>query len=527
MRGVFFYTIGIGFASGIFIRSFFDFGVSGVLFLLLLAGALLAARKIVGRDSGSVMLIPAIACIALALGIFRLDYAESKPSVLSAHEGEAVVLEGRIAREPEVRETNVHLYVKPTGVDEYVLVTTDKFSGEDFRYGDTITAEGTLKQPEAFETDGGRVFDYPGYLRARGVEFTLPFAEVVVEGRDEVSLVASLYRGKRVFMETVESIVPEPESGLGEGILLGVKRALGESLERTFRETGIIHIVVLSGYNVMIVVSALTYLLTFLFFPRTRMLVGILAIVTFALLVGLSATVVRASIMAGLLLVAHATGRTYAVLRALVLAGMVMLLVNPHLLVHDPGFQLSFLATLGLILLSPYIEKRLAKIPETVGMRGFVTATIATQIMVLPLLLYHTGLFSVVSIPTNVLVLPMVPVAMLLTFLAGTLGIVSHTLGVLIGFLAHLSLAYIIKVAEFFGAIPFASFSTPAFPFWIVVLSYGAMALGIVYFFKKDGGDSGTEVENDYEGWVIEEEKETPPETQSVSGGVKSDLPFR
>jgi competence protein ComEC len=310
-------------------------------------------------------------------------------------------------------------------------------------------------------------------------------------------------------------------------VLLGVKRALGEDLERTFRETGIIHIVVLSGYNVMIVVSALTYLLTFLFFPRTRMIIGISAIFTFALLVGLSATVVRACIMAVLLLIAQTTGRTYAVLRALVLAGVVMLLTNPYLLVHDPGFQLSFLATLGLILLSPYIEKRLTRIPETLGVRGFVTATLATQLFVLPLLLYHTGLFSVVSIFVNVLVLPMVPVAMLLTFLTGTLGMVSHTLGILVGFLAHVSLAYIIKVAELFGAFLLASFSAPAFPFWVVVLAYGAMAVGIVYFFRKDGEVKATQVENDYEGWVIEEEKETPPETQSVSGGVKGNLPFR
>jgi competence protein ComEC len=502
--------------------------------LFILVVTFLTARKIVGRDRVSVIPLLATACIALALGMLRLDYAESRLSPLTAHEGSEVMLTGKILREPEVRETNVHLYVRPTGVDEYVLVTTDKFSGEDFRYGDTVTAEGVLKRPEAFETDGGRAFDYPGYLRARGVEFVLPFAEVSVLAGDESSFIASLYKGKRVFMDAVERAVPEPESGLGEGVLLGVKRALGEDLERTFRETGIIHIVVLSGYNVMIVVSTFMYLLTFFFFPRTRMFIGILAILTFALLVGPSATVVRASIMAGLLLVAQTTGRTYAVLRALLLAGVVMLALNPHLLVHDPGFQLSFLATLGLILFSLHIEKRLTKIPETVGMRGFVTATIATQIMVLPLLLYHTGLFSTVSILVNVLVLPMVPIAMLLTFLTGMLGMVSHTLGILVGFLAHASLAYIIKVAEFFGAFPLASFSVPAFPFGFTVLMYTGLGVWIVWLTSQNlpaistiNRTNSGEVENDYEGWVIEEEKETPRETQSVSRGGRNIFPFR
>lgn len=527
MRGEFFYTIGIGFTSGIFIRSFFDFGVSEVLLLTVLAVTFLIARRFVRKSRPLVIPLLATACLALALGMLRLDYAESKPSPLAVHEGSEVLLTGKILREPEVRETNVHLYVRPTGVDEYVLVTADKFSGGDFRYGDTVTAEGTLKRPEAFDTDGERTFDYPGYLRARGVEFVLPFAHVSILGRDELSFIASLYRGKRTFMDAVERAVPEPESGLGEGVLLGVKRALGEELEETFRETGIIHIVVLSGYNVMIVVSTLMHLLTFFFFPRTRMVIGILAILTFALLVGLSATVVRACIMAVLLLIAETSGRRYAVLRALVLAGVAMLALNPYLLVHDPGFQLSFLATLGLILLSPYIEKRFTKIPEIAGMRGFVTATIATQIMVLPLLLYHTGLFSVVSVLVNVLVLPMVPVAMLLTFLTGMLGMVSYTLGTLVGFLAYVSLAYIIKVAEIFGAFPLASFSVSSFPFWVVALAYGGIALVIVYFLRKDGGDSDSEIENDYEGWVIEEETETPSEARSTSEGAKDTLPFR
>jgi competence protein ComEC len=520
MTGQIFYTVCIAFTSGIFLRSFFDMGVSGIIFLFLLALAFFTAGRLVeGRDTSFSLL--ALIFLMLSLGAFRLDYVESRVPSLQSYIGVEVSLEGRVAREPEVRETNVHLYVKPDGVEEIVLVTADRFGSELFRYGDRIVAHGTLEVPKAFETDGGRMFDYAGYLKARGVHTVLPFAEVEVVRRDDGSLLSFIYKQKSFFMETVERAIPEPEAGLGEGILLGVKRALGEDLEKTFRETGIIHIVVLSGYNVMIVVQAIMHVLSYVFFPRTRMFIGIMAIVVFALLVGLSATVVRASIMATLLLVAHTTGRIYAVLRALMLAGIAMLMLNPYLLMHDSGFQLSFLATLGLILLSPPIEKRLTRIPETFGIRGFVTATLATQLFVLPLLLYHTGLFSVVSLFVNVLVLPMVPVAMLLTFLTGVLGIVSHTLGILAGFLAHASLAYIINVAELFGAIPLASLSVSAFPFWIVVLSYGVMAGGIVRLLQNPGTKKAT---NDYEGWTIVEEKE--PISQAHTVPKMNDTPF-
>ncbi|MCB9810775.1 ComEC/Rec2 family competence protein, partial [Candidatus Nomurabacteria bacterium] len=255
------------------------------------------------------------------------------------------------------------------------------------------------------------------------------FAEVEVVDHDKGNLVISkLLNFKSAFMDNLEKVIAEPAVGLGEGLLLGVKQALGDELEEAFRKTGIIHIVVLSGYNIMLVVAFVMLVLGYFLSRRWRTVFGILAIISFALLVGLSATVVRASIMASLLLIAQATGRIYLVLRALLVAGFIMLLFNPLLLVYDVGFQLSFMATLGLILLTPQLERLFTKIPNLAGARMFLTATIATQIAVLPLLLYQIGQFSVVSVLVNLLVLPMVPVAMLLTFITGMLGFVSMKL---------------------------------------------------------------------------------------------------
>jgi competence protein ComEC len=531
MRGAIFYTGGIAFTSGIFLRSFFDIGGAGITLVLLVGIGCLLAWRITGHLQNSPLLVFGFVCCLLALGAARLHMPESQPSPLAAYEGVTTTLTGRIVREPEMREKVVHLYVVPDiepKTRERILVTIDRFvyAKNPLVYGDMLSLEGELQKPEAFEADGGRVFDYPGYLKARGVQYTMRYASVTKVGHDERALVGMLYTQKEVFQKALRSIVPEPQSSLGEGVLLGVKRALPESLETTFRETGIIHIVVLSGYNVMIVVEALMYMLAFFFFPRTRMLMGTCAIVLFALFVGLSATVVRASIMAILLLIARGTGRVYAVLRALMLAAVGMLVVNPYLLVHDPGFQLSFLATLGLLLLSPPIEQRLSRVPQLLGMRSFVTATLATQVFVLPLLLYHTGTFSMVSVPVNVLVLPMVPVAMLATFLAGLAGIVSHTFGMAIGFFAHLALGYIIRVAELFGALPFAAFSMDAFPFWVVVLAYAALAY-LIWRIRGGSLKKDDPVVNAYAGWTIEEEKEISPEARSASGESKSPLPFR
>lgn len=526
MKNTIFYTIGIAFTSGIFIRSFFDIDYVDAALVLLIGFACLIAWRIKASRSDVPLFIFALIFISVSLGLLRLGYAETYESIFRSQEEKSVVINGVIAREPEYREKTIHLYVRPDAEEsnELVLVTADRFlfANEGVSYGDVVHADGVLKKPEAFETNGGRTFDYPGYLRAKHVFYTLPYAKVRVEKSETNSFLRTLYYGKGVFMNTLERAVPEPAAGLGEGVLLGVKRALGEDLERTFRETGIIHIVVFSGYNIMIVVEVITYVLAYFFFPRTRMFLGIGLVIIFAFLVGFSSTVLRASLMAILLIVARATGRLYAVLRALTFALVLMLMWNPYLLVHDPGFQLSFLATLGLILFSPHIEKHLTFIPEKFGMRVFVTATIATQIIVLPLILYHMGLFSVVTLVVNVLVLPMVPPAMGLTFLTGVLGLVYVPLGTLFGFFAYLSLMYIVRIAEFFGALPFASFSVNAFPFWIVLVSYLLMGVGYVYFTRE----KQNEEENAYVGWVIEEEKEKPV-GELRSNSPTGQFPFR
>ena len=205
--------------------------------------------------------------------------------------------------------------------------------------------------------------------------------------------------------------------------------------------------------------------------------------------------------MAGLALAARSFGRTYAVVRALLFAGMVMLVINPYLLIYDTGFQLSFLATLGLILVSPLLAQTFNKVPAIIGIREFLVATLATQLFVLPILLYQIGEFSVVSVMVNVLVLPMVPVAMLATFLMVVVSYVSVTLAIPLVWLAYVSLTYIVVVPSFFAKLPFASFAVPAFPFWVVIISYLLLGYGVYRFYKPN---------DPLKGWTIEEEGEPP-----------------
>lgn len=520
MPNVFFYSTIIGLTSGILFRSFFDIRVPDVVFILFLSFTLALVWRLHAETHYSTLLVVSIFLMSLGVGVIRMEYADNYVSPLRDKVGNAGTWEGIIVREPDVRESSVHLYIREHKTGALFLATTNPYT--EIAYGDSVSVAGTLGEPEPFQTDGGRTFAYDGYLRTKGVTEMISFATVEVLERGKGNpILAHLYGVKQALIESLEDALPEPSAGLGEGILLGVKRALGEDLTETFRIAGIIHIVVLSGYNIMIVADSVMRALGYFFYPRTRLIAGLTAILFFALLVGLSATVVRASIMAALVLIARHIGRQYAVLRALCLTGVLMLFMNPYLLVFDPGFQLSFLATLGLILLTPPLEERLTRVPHSI--RGYLASTLGTQLAVLPILIFSMGTVSLVSVLVNLLVLPVVPLAMFLTFVTGVLGLVSGTLGFVLGFGAHAILMYIVKVASLAASLPFAEITLPPLhPTFLVFMLLGVVA--IAYLWNRP---RTVPVENAYDGWVIETENETPLAAGNATSGVSDPFPFK
>lgn len=511
------------FLIGVAWRTLDEISLASVAWFLLLAfGLALVWRRKSKAFSAPYLLLASLFILFLSLGIIRTEVAswQFNSSPLEQSLGQSVTITGVIDSEPDYRDNSVHLYIETK--DDRILVTTDRL--REFTYGDEVEVSGNLERPESFTTDLGRTFNYAGYLKAKGVEYRISFANVrVVNSGLGNIIIANLLNTKQNFIESLVSVIPEPQVGLGTGLLLGVKSGLGEDIEQDFRRTGIIHIVVLSGYNVMLVVAFIMFCFSFLLPFRFRVVTGILAIVSFALIVGLSATVVRASIMAVLVLLSQVLGRRYNVSRALLLAGATMIFINPYLLVYDIGFQLSFMATLGLILIVPQFESTVMTNKSKLGLREFFMATVATQIAVLPLLMYHIGQVSLISVLVNVLVLPVVPLAMLLTFFTGLLGFVSVPLASLVGYIATLSLSYILLLADWFAGLPFAAVTVPQFSATGVFMLYAAMA-AFWYLLKVRRQRQSSQLA----GWTIETETADEPLKQSSkdSPAVSKEVPI-
>ena len=480
-----FYTICFGVIFGVLWRSFVLFDLYFVIVFGIIALALFLFFTLISKNNWGILL--SIFVFTLCLGILRFDMADvPNPISFESKVGQKTTLSGIIVDEPSVKENNQQLTVKvaPQGLAldslkarpfsaTQILISTDL--NTDYKYGDEINFTGTLKKPENFMTDQGKVFDYINYLRKDGILYVMgyPKIEIVSSGNGNV-IQAKLFLVKDKFLEKMNFAITGTESLFMGGLILGEKASFSQALRQSFVNTGTIHIIALSGYNVTIVAEWIMKLFAKVpYVPKNFGIgMGIFAIILFIIMTGGSSTAIRAGIMATLALIARATGRNYDVARALVLAGVFMIMLNPLLLVYDVSFQLSFLATVAVIFLAPRIEKYFLWVPKFFELRDIVSVTVAAYIFVFPFILYKMGNLSLVALPANVLILPFIPFTMMLGFITGFVGLIWYVLAVPFGYISYLFLHYELSVISFFSNLPFAAFSFPDFSLSLTILIY-------------------------------------------------------
>ncbi|KND51289.1 MAG: competence protein ComEC [Parcubacteria bacterium C7867-001] len=480
MSGTLFIASIIGVIGGILCRFFSTpvwslaalFGVFGFVFIV--------AYAVKRREAYALL---ACATVVAALILTRLLFIPSElPSSFVSLVDTKVSFEGTIVSDPDIRDSNQHVVIEVEKEGEATKILAFAPLFPKLAYGERVEVSGKLKYPEPFTTDGGRTFAYDEYLAKDGIFSLISYAEVTVLEEPEgffTNARGFLYSIKHAFVDALMRALPQAQAALASGLIAGGKQGLGDDLLEAFTIAGLLPIIVLSGYNVMIVADWIRKLFGFL--PkRFSILLSALAVAAFVLAAGGGSSAVRAGFMAGLALFARVTNRTYVALRALAAVFIGMLFLNPLLLLNDPGFQFSFVATLGLILGTPIVERRLLWIKNEF-LREIAATTVAAQIAVLPLLLYQTGNLSLVSLLANVLVLPFVPLTMLLSFLAALVSFVVPNIAPLAGAPAFVFLSYIIGVGEISASLPYAHLIVYAFPFWIVIGLY----LLIAYIFLE------------------------------------------
>lgn len=333
----------------------------------------------------------------------------------------------------------------------------------EYQYGDQIRLTATFIEPPE-----------SGYYRKEGVGAIarLPQIELLASNKGNRVLSFLFSFRQSVIASLRASLSPDQSAFLG-GLILGRSVGFSQELRDELKATGTTHLVALSGYNVSIIVLAVAGLLGLWFSRRIIFIVSAVTIIGFVLMTGAEASVVRAAIMGIILLVSERAGRPFLMRNAIALAATVMVLLNPHVLLFDVGFQLSFFAFLGIVYLQPAIISffHLSLEPGVLGWRKSLITTTAAQLMVLPLLLYYFGFFSPISFITNLLIIGFIPYTMLFGPLIYLCYFVSPMLGVFVSLPARVLLGYELGVIHFFSTLSFGV-SVASIPVFVVCAYY-------------------------------------------------------
>ncbi len=434
--------------------------------------------------------------LALAICLGALRYQSALPTIDPFHiawfndRSYPVWVTGSLAAPPDRRDRYANLQIETHAIDTgdgdlpvqgLLLARVDPGAAASLAYGQQVRLYGFVQTPPENET-----FSYRDYLARQGVYAYMPSASLtVLPGRAGSPWLRAVYAFKARALEMVYRLYPDPEASLLAGILLGEEHGLSGRLQQAFKDTGTSHIIAISGFNIAIIAGIFVSLFSRLLGARSGAIAAALAIAAYTILVGADAAVVRAALMGGTGLLARELGRRQDGLNTLFFVGGVMGLHNPFIL-WDVGFQLSFAATLGLILYGQPLQTGAERwlqgwLPPSRARQGaallseYILLTFAAQLTTLPIMAWHFQRISLVSFVANPFILPPQSAVMILGGLSVLGGLLWFPLGRLLALVSWPFVAYTIRLVEWFASWPHGVLVLGALSPILVLLWYLAL----------------------------------------------------
>lgn len=366
------------------------------------------------------------------------------------------------------------------------LILVNTYLGDcPYEYGDVLKIKGRLEKPIGQKNFGE--FDYELYL-AREKIFTYiniwQEKDIQKIGEDDSNFLVSFSLSARdKIKEITKQTLPPPYNYLLVGMLLGEKSFIPSHLKEIFAEAGIMHILAVSGLHVGIIAMALLALLSMLKLPKKfKLFTLILILITYASITGFRPSVLRATIMFILLIGGKLINRSRNLNISLFFAGFLILLLNP-LILYDAGFLLSFIVTFFIINLSPILQRLFSKI--VVWIKNPLAVSTAAWVGIFPLSAYFFSKVSIISIISNIFIIPLTGIAVILGFITFFIGFVSISLAGLFANLNYLVLNLITLIAKSFSSLPFAFIYVAQPSVMLIILYYLTVFFIIEIFYKK------------------------------------------
>lgn len=448
----------LSFIIGVFLSSFFEISDKLTLVLLILG---ISVFVVFYRHQKTALC--GLLFILFSIGLLRHQtvYFKARNNEIIDYFGTKQTISAVVVKEPVVKENVLNLTLgelnvinenQKAPVDGRILLISSRYP--EYSYGDILEVRGIIYEPQELEE-----FNYKDYLLKDRVYGLASFSEIRVLGNKadnsfNFKILKGILSFKEKLSESVYRNLSPPYSSILGAMILGDKSRLSKELKDKLNASGLRHITAISGMHVVILTGILMSLFLGLGFWRHQAFyLSIFFIFIFVLMTGVQVSAIRAGIMGSLFLLAQKFGRKSTSFITVVFVGSLMLFLNPLLLRYDVGFQLSFLAVLGIILFGDVLEKRLRFIPlqKVINLRSNLSITFSAQVFTLPILIYNFGTISLVSLISNILILPILYWIMIFGFISGFLGIIWGFLGWISSFFSWFFLGYMVLVIDFFS----------------------------------------------------------------------------
>ena len=436
----------IFFILGIFLASFFDFHLSfyflyPVLFFLLLPVFL----------KNKAFFLP-ILLFSFIFGIFWEEFFEIKQKpfcqknicLINSFNDKEIEFEGKVISSKKSFKTT-QVIVEAKTLKERQISLLGKVllflpKGADLKYGEILKIKGRLQDPK----ESLPLF-WKNYLKKEKVLSVIFYPEIEVGGSSGFSLKKLIFtfKGK---LKKVASLIPPPEGSLLLAITLADRSKISEDLQKTLSQSGLYHIIAISGLHIFLLFEiSISFFISLGLWRKEATFLAIFFLFFYLFFIDFPSSAKRALVMESILYLGLAFGRLGFSFQSLILAASLILISNPFALKYDPGFQLSFLASLGIITLAPKIKERLGN-PSL--FKNIFAMSLSAQIFTLPLSLYYFKVLPIFGILANVFILPFLPYLLSFSFLFLTLGSFSLKLAYFLSFLLKIPYFLLLKIAQ-------------------------------------------------------------------------------
>ncbi|MCX6799858.1 MAG: ComEC/Rec2 family competence protein [Candidatus Falkowbacteria bacterium] len=449
--------------------------------------------------------------VALFFYRYSSTTPQHTPNNIIYYNQENIELIGVITEPPDLREVgkNLTLTAESARINNFsstaktqfkklsgkVLVRDNLYPG--YEYGDRLKIQCKLEAPRNFDD-----FSYDRFLAKSDIYSICAHPKIKLLAHNQANLIyQAIYKIRSEAFEIVNLNLKEPEAGIVRAVLLGDPRGIAPQEKMSFSQSGISHMMAISGTHISLISAFLMFVLIYLGLRRQpAFIVSIIFLIIYIILIGAPASAIRSGIMGFLVMLALNIGRINKIINALIISAVILLLINPRFLRDDIGFQLSFLAVLGMVWYYPILNelsahflnkikliqglsKKQLKLLKPIGQVFLIS--ISAQILVTPIIIFNFKIFSLVAPIANVLVLWTFPFLM---FFA-TLGLIIYPIIPVVGnglfLIAGLFVKYIVFASDALIKIPYAylTFDYISLP---LIGFYYLVCLGIFWLINKE-----------------------------------------